>query len=289
MALDLDGYARIDAVARAARVRSDEVSAREVAELAVSVMERLNPQLNAVVLADVERALAAAAQVDRSAPLAGVPFLVKDVDVFVAEWPTTFSSRYFADAAPRSDSEIVRRWRDAGLVLLGKTNTPEFAGEFVTEPALRDATLNPWNPAVTVGGSSGGAAAAVASGMVPAAHGTDVGGSIRVPAACCGLFGLKPTRGLNPIGPHYPELGAGLDCEHVLTRTVRDSAAFLDATLRQFSVASAWGVSIPCSRSATGCASSWTTPGGRSSRSTIPTRRPSSTTGYARCFCPGPK
>lgn len=230
MALDLDGYARIDAVALAARVRSDEVSAREVAELAVSVMERLNPQLNAVVLADVERALAAAAQVDRSAPLAGVPFLVKDVDVFVAEWPTTFSSRYFADAAPRSDSEIVRRWRDAGLVLLGKTNTPEFAGEFVTEPALRGATLNPWNPAVTVGGSSGGAAAAVASGMVPAAHGTDVGGSIRVPAACCGLFGLKPTRGLNPIGPHYPELGAGLDCEHVLTRTVRDSAAFLDAT-----------------------------------------------------------
>jgi amidase len=230
MPLHPSEYARLDAVGLAGLVRSGEISAREATELAISAIERLNPKLNAVVLTDFERALATADRVDRSATLAGVPFLVKDVDVFVTEWPTTFSSRYFAGAAPRPDSEIVRRWRSAGLVLLGKTNTPEFAEDFVTEPTFRGVTLNPWNPAVTVGGSSGGAAAAVASGMVPAAHGTDVGGSIRVPAACCGLFGMKPTRGLNPIGPHYPELGAGLDCEHVLTRTVRDSAAFLDAT-----------------------------------------------------------
>lgn len=230
MPLDLDDYVRLDAVGLSRLVRSGEVSAHEVTELAVAAIERANPKLNAVVLTDFERALASAERVDRSAPLAGVPFLVKDVDVFVSEWPTTFSSRYFADAVPRPDSEIVRRWRAAGLVLLGKTNTPEFAEDFVTEPTFRGATLNPWNPEVTVGGSSGGAAAAVASGMVPAAHATDVGGSIRIPASCCGLFGLKPTRGLNPIGPYYPEMGAGLNCEHVITRTVRDSAAFLDAT-----------------------------------------------------------
>jgi amidase len=223
-------YARLDAVGLAALVRSGAVSAREVTSAAIAAIEKLNPKLNAVVLEDFERALTAARRVDRSAPLAGVPFLIKDVDVFVAEWPTSYSSRFFAGADCRPDSEIVRRWRAVGLVLLGKTNTPEFAADFVTEPTFRGVTLNPWDPALTVGGSSGGAAAAVASGMIPAAHGTDVGGSIRIPAACCGLFGLKPTRGLNPIGPYYPEMGAGLNCEHVLTRTVRDSAAFLDAT-----------------------------------------------------------
>jgi amidase len=163
-------------------------------------------------------------------PLAGVPFLIKDVDVHTAEWPTTNSSRFFADAKPRADSEIVRRWRSAGTVFLGKTNTPEFADDFVTEPEFRGVTRNPWDLGRTVGGSSGGAAAAVASGMVPVAHGSDVGGSIRVPSACCGLFGLKPSRGLNPAGPHASELGGNLNCEHVLSRSVRDSAAFLDAT-----------------------------------------------------------
>lgn len=230
MSISHDEYARLDAVGLAELVRTGAVSTRDVVEAAVAAIERLNPQLNAIVVADFDRALAAAARVERAAPLAGVPFLVKDVDVFVDEWPTTYSSRFFADAARRPDSEIVRRWRAAGVVFLGKSNTPEFAADFVTEPTFRGVTLNPWNPAVTVGGSSGGAAAAVASGMVPAAHGTDVGGSIRIPAACCGLFGLKPSRGLTPIGPYYEEMGAGLNCEHVLTRTVRDSAAFLDAT-----------------------------------------------------------
>jgi amidase len=123
-----------------------------------------------------------------------------------------------------------RRWRVAGLVPLGKTNSPEFAGDFVTEPVAWGPTLNPWDLAVTVGGSSGGAGAAVASGMVPLAHGSDLGGSIRVPASCCGVFGLKPTVGLNPSGLHVYEIASGLNSDHVLSRSVRDSAAALDIT-----------------------------------------------------------
>ncbi len=226
----IDEYAAFDAVAIAAAVRAGELTAPEVTEAAIGAIEALEPRLNALVLQDFAQAREVARGVSRVAPLAGVPFLVKDVNLQVAGWPTTYSSRFFADAAPLPDSELVARWRRAGTVFLGKTNTPEFADNFATEPVYRGTTLNPWSPAVTVGGSSGGAAAAVASGMVPVAHGTDVGGSIRVPAACCGLFGLKPSRGLNPLGPYHAELGAGLNCDHVLSRTVRDSAAFLDAT-----------------------------------------------------------
>jgi amidase len=225
-----DEYAAMDALAIAAAVHSGQASALEVTDAAIAAIEALNPRLNALVLCDFERARDTARRVPRNLPLAGVPFLIKDADVYTAEWPTTFSSRFFADARPLADSEIVGRWRRAGTVFLGKTNTPEFADDFVTEPALRGATLNPWDVRLTVGGSSGGAAAAVASRMVPVAHGSDVGGSIRVPAACCGLFGLKPSRGLNPLGPYHGEMGGGLNCEHVLTRSVRDSAAFLDAT-----------------------------------------------------------
>ena len=226
----VDEYSSHDAVALAGLVRSGAVYAAAVTAAAIAAMEALNPRLNAIVLADFDRARATAGRVDRAAPLAGVPFLVKDVNLFAAEWPTTFSSRFFADARPRADSALIGRWRAAGLVFAGKTNTPEFAADFVTEPLFRGPTLNPWNPALTVGGSSGGAAAAVAAGMVPAAHGTDVGGSIRIPAACCGLFGLKPSRGFIPLAPWYAELGAGLNSDHVLTRSVRDSAAFLDVS-----------------------------------------------------------
>ena len=226
----IDEYAALDAVAIATLVRAGEVSAAEVTDAAIGAIEALEPRLHALVLQDFPQARETARRVPVTAPLAGVPFLVKDVNLQVAGWPTTHSSRFFATAAALPDSELVARWRRAGTVFLGKTNTPEFADNFATEPAWRGTTLNPWDPAVTVGGSSGGAAAAVASGMVPVAHGTDVGGSIRVPAACCGLFGLKPSRGLNPLGPHHAELGAGLNCDHVLSRSVRDSAAFLDAT-----------------------------------------------------------
>jgi amidase len=226
----INEYAALDAVAIAAAVQSGTLSAAEVTDAAIAAILALEPQLNALVLKDFAQAREVAQRVPREAPLAGVPFLVKDVNLQVAGWPTTHSSRFFATASPLPDCELVRRWRRAGTVFLGKTNTPEFADNFATEPVWRGVTRNPWDPAITVGGSSGGAAAAVASGMVPVAHGTDVGGSIRVPAACCGLFGLKPSRGLNPLGPHHAELGAGLNCDHVLSRSVRDSAAFLDAT-----------------------------------------------------------
>lgn len=220
----------MDAVALAAAVRAGELTPLEVVDAAIAAVTALNSTLNAVVVADFDRARETALTIARDLPLSGVPFLIKDVDIFVREWPTTMSSRFFEAAHPRADSEIVKRWRAAGTVLLGKTNSPEFADDFATEPSYRGATLNPWNLSLTVGGSSGGAAAAVASGMVPVAHGSDVGGSIRVPAACCGLFGLKPSRGLNPSGPHFGAAGGGLNCQHVLSRSVRDCAAFLDAT-----------------------------------------------------------
>lgn len=226
----LDEYAALDAVGLVKAIRAGETDPVAVVEAAIAAIESLDPRLNALVLKDFTRARERAAAVAREAALAGVPFLIKDVDVYTVEWPTTFSSRFLADSAPRPDSAIVARWRAAGSVFLGKTNTPEFADDFATEPAWRGATLNPWDPGLTVGGSSGGAAAAVASGMVPVAHGSDVGGSIRVPSACCGLFGLKPSRALNPSGPHFGAEGGGLNCQHVLSRSVRDSAAFLDAS-----------------------------------------------------------
>jgi amidase len=228
--MNLDEYTRLHALDIARAVGTGELDPVEVVDAAISAIEAVNPTLNAVVVEDFDRARRAAAVVSRSAPLAGVPFLIKDVDIFASEWPTTHCSRFFAAATPRADSEIVRRWRAAGLIFLGKTNSPEFANDFTTEPVFRGATRNPYHAGVTAGGSSGGSAAAVASRMVPAAHGSDVGGSIRVPSACCGLFGLKPSRGLNPIGPYFGADGGGLNTEHVLTRTVGDSAALLDAT-----------------------------------------------------------
>ncbi|TIW72515.1 MAG: amidase, partial [Mesorhizobium sp.] len=171
--MNLAQYMASDAVALAGHVRSGELSPVEIAEAAIEAIELLNPAINAVTLIDAERALAAAANCDAKAALAGVPFLVKDTGVHVREWPTTHASLYFRDAAPKPDSEIVWRWRTAGLTLLGKTNTPEFANDFVTEPVVHGPTLNPWDLSVTAGGSSGGAAAAVASGMVPVAHGSD--------------------------------------------------------------------------------------------------------------------
>ncbi|WP_296737658.1 amidase [Mesorhizobium sp.] len=228
--MNLSQYAASDAIALSRLIRSGEVSATEVAELAIEAIGMLNPLINAVTLIDTQWGPSAAETCRANSVLGGVPFLVKDTGVHVREWPTTHSSRYFSDARPKPDSEIVRRWRAAGLTLLGKTNTPEFANDFVTEPHFRGPTRNPWDVSVTAGGSSGGAAAAVASGMVPVAHGSDIGGSIRVPAACCGVFGLKPSRGLNPVGPYRDQVGAGLFAENVISRTVRDSAAMLDVT-----------------------------------------------------------
>ena len=226
-----DEYVEFDATGLAQLVRRGEVDASALAEAAIQRIEALNPKLNAVVEKSYDLARAAAARVNPSAPLAGVPFLAKDMNIDVAGLHLTASCRWLADLpAATVDAPLAARWRTAGLSILGRTNTPEFAGEFVTEPTWRGPTRNPWDLTRSPGGSSGGAAAAVASGMVPMAHGTDSGGSIRVPAAACGLVGLKPSRGWVPVGPHLDELAGGLDCEHVLTRTVRDSALMLDLT-----------------------------------------------------------
>ncbi len=226
-----EDYIAGDATALAERVRRGEVTARELTEAAIERIEALNGTLNAVVERDFERARTAADAIDPTAPLAGVPFLAKDMNIEVAGLHLTSSCRWLAGLPPaREDAPLAARWRSAGLSLLGRTNTPEFAGEFVTEPTWRGSTQNPWDLTRSPGGSSGGAAAAVASGMVPLAHGTDSGGSIRVPAAACGLVGFKPSRGWVPVGPQHDELAGGLDCEHVLARTVRDSALMLDVT-----------------------------------------------------------
>ena len=223
-------YAELDAVGLAEMLKRGDISAAELTEVAIGVVEKLNSKLNAVVMTNFDNARECAKTDLSATPFLGAPFLLKDVNQFSHDMPTTFSCKYFADAKAKPDSELVARWRQAGLVVLGKTNTPEFAEDFVCEPTLRGVTLNPWNAAVTTGGSSGGAGAAVASGMVPIAHATDLGGSIRIPAACCGVFGLKPTTGLNPVGPYYLEISGGFNSDHVLSRTVRDSAASLDAT-----------------------------------------------------------
>ena len=226
--MNFSDYAELDAVGISTAIRKGEVSSQEVTDKAIEVAELMNPDLNALVLTNYDNARSFAAGKLPETPVSGVPFYLKDVNQFSHDMPTTFSCRFFESASPKEDSELVRRWRQAGLVFLGKTNTPEFAEDFVCEPTFRGVTLNPWNTAVTTGGSSGGAGAAVASGMVPLAHATDLGGSIRIPAACCGVFGLKPTTGLNPIGPYYMEFANGFNSDHVLSRSVRDSAAALD-------------------------------------------------------------
>jgi amidase len=163
-------------------------------------------------------------------PFRGVPFLVKDMDGFLADEPCTFSSRALVDWVPNHDSELFARYRRAGVVFLGKTNCPEFGIFGVTESELRGPARNPWSPEHTPGGSSGGSGAAVAAGIVPVAHAGDGGGSIRIPASANGLFGLMPSRGRTPMGPDEGESWHGLVRRHVVSRTVRDSAAFLDAT-----------------------------------------------------------
>ena len=212
-----------DALALAARVRAGEVSARELTEEAIRKIEATNPRFNFLVTDSFEQALAAT-PVD--GPFAGVPMLVKDLNE-TAGIRTTFSSRAFADYVPASDSATVRRIKDAGFVILGKSNTPEFGITAVTESDLNGACRNPWNPERTPGGSSGGAAAAVAAGTIPLAHGSDGGGSIRIPASCCGLFGLKPSRGR--ISP-APLVSGSLELSQSgpISVSVRDAAAFLD-------------------------------------------------------------
>jgi amidase len=219
----------IDATAQAELVRRHDVKATELVEAAIEAIGKLNPILNAVVTPMFDRGLDEARTVG-SGPFAGVPYLVKDLVVEVAGVRFTEGSNFLRDNISTFDSELVVRLRRAGLVILGKTNTPEFGMAPACEPALFGPTRNPWDTNRSTSGSSGGSAAAVASGMVPMAHGNDLGGSIRYPASACGLFGLKPTRARNPLGPEYGDAVSGWAVEHALTRSVRDSAALLDAT-----------------------------------------------------------
>lgn len=223
-------YASYDALGLAALVKNKEVTPRELLEAAIERIERHNGTLNAVVYKAYDEARKAAGAPLPDGPFRGVPFLIKDLGVRVKGWPRTSASRFAAIAADAEDSILTERYRAAGLVLAGKTNTPEFGIPGVTTSALLGPCRNPWNPEHISGGSSGGAAAAVASGMVPIAHASDGLGSIRIPAACCGLVGLKVTRDRNPNGVHDVDRVIGFSVDHVVTRTVRDSAAMLDAT-----------------------------------------------------------
>ena len=223
-------YIRLDATALAELVRRGEAGATELLELALARLARWNPAINAVVIELAERARRDVASALPAGPFTGVPFLVKDLDGFLAGAEFTASSRALLGYVPPRDSELFRRYRNAGLVICGKTNTPEFGLVGTTESLLRGPARNPWNLAYSTGGSSGGSAAAVAARIVPMAHGGDGGGSIRIPASACGLFGLKPTRGRTPMGPDESEVWSGFVQRHALTRTVRDSATLLDAT-----------------------------------------------------------
>jgi amidase len=228
-----DDLATLDATAHAELVRNGTATPLELVDAAINRIEKVNDQINAVIhpLFEKARATAAAADATSDAPFHGVPIVLKDLDGSSAGDPLHLGNKllkeinYVAD----HDTYLFAKIRAAGFIPVGKTNTPEFGLVTTTEPESYGPTRNPWNTAHSTGGSSGGSAAAVASGMVPIAHAGDGGGSIRIPASECGLFGLKPTRGRMSLGPDIGEAWAGLVQRHVLTHSVRDSAAVLDA------------------------------------------------------------
>ena len=225
-----DDFASLDAIAQAELVRRREVHPVELLEAAIARIEHLNPRLNAVVTRLYDQARAASAREIPNGAFSGVPFLLKDIGASYAGAPMTSGSRLFRNYVPEHDSELVRRLKNAGLIIIGKTNTPELGILPTTESVLFGPARNPWDTNKTTGGSSGGSAAAVAAGLVPMAQGGDGGGSIRIPASCCGVFGLKPTRARTPLGPDVGDIMSGLVVAHALTRSVRDSAALLDVT-----------------------------------------------------------
>jgi amidase len=227
----MDDYAEYDGVGLAELVRQRQVTPAELVEAAIARVERRNPAINAVVHPAFDEARAKADALPEG-PFRGVPFLVKDLLIAVAGWPRTSGSRYCRGVVDAEDSGLMRRYRESGVAPIGKTNCSEFGIAGTTEGALHGPCRNPWNLEHIVGGSSGGAAAAVAAGIVPMAHGGDGRGSIRIPASCCGLVGLKPTRDRSPHLPDGYDFAQGFVVEHVLTRTVRDSAVMLDVTGR---------------------------------------------------------
>jgi amidase len=220
----------MDATAQAELVHQKEVKPIELVDAAIERIERMNPALNAVITPMYDWARKAAQGVLPEGPFRGVPFLLKDLVASCAGTRMAWGSAFMRNFVPDHDCGLVVRLKRAGFVIVGKTNTPEFGILPTTEPYLFGATRNPWDLGRSTGGSSGGSAAAVATGMVPMGHANDGGGSIRIPASCCGLFGLKPTRARNPLGPDLGDMMGGLVAEHAVTRSVRDSAALLDAT-----------------------------------------------------------
>jgi Asp-tRNA(Asn)/Glu-tRNA(Gln) amidotransferase A subunit family amidase len=229
MALSFEDYRRHDALGLAALIRKKEVSAAEVAEAAIARAEAVNPKINAIVEPLYDRARTAASG-PLTGPFAGVPWAVKDLNHPIKGVRMTGGSCAFKDFVSDHDGESVRRWTAAGLNIIATSTSPEFGLTTTTESKLHGQTRNPWNLERTAGGSSGGSAALVAAGVLPAAHATDGGGSIRVPASCCGLVGLKVSRGRTPVGDGKTEGWNGLGVSHAVTRSVRDSAALLDST-----------------------------------------------------------
>ncbi len=225
----MNDIALLDATAQAELVRKKQVKPIELVEATIERIERVNPQINAVVTPMYDIARKAAEGPLPDGPFSGVPFLMKDLGPMYAGVRQTNGSVYTKDFVAPIDSELTTRYKKAGLIIVGKTNTPEFGLVPTAESKLLGAARNPWDPGHTTGGSSGGSAAAVAAGIVPIAHANDGGGSIRIPASCCGVFGLKPTRARVPLGPIFGDQMNGLTIDHAVTRTVRDSAALLDA------------------------------------------------------------
>ncbi|MDF9714735.1 amidase [Nocardioides sp. ChNu-99] len=221
--MDFAEYRRHDATGLARLVAEKQVSAAELLQVARERAAEVNPRINAIV-----RDVPCAGDEERSGPFAGVPFLIKDLGQDYAGLPTSSGSRSLQSVPAAEHSTVVQRWLDAGLAIFGKTNLPEFGAKAISEPDAWGPARNPWDLTRTPGGSSGGSAAAVAAGIVPAAGANDGGGSTRIPAACCGLVGLKPGRGLTPLGPGAGEMMHGAAVQGVVTRTVRDSAALLD-------------------------------------------------------------
>ena len=223
-------YMNYDALGLAELIRTAKVSASDVLESAMDRADAINPTVNAIVSRNDGAARGRVAAGLPTGPLAGVPFLLKDLGAMQDGVKMGNGSRLWRDFIAPTSFTYTDRIEDAGLVVFGRTNTPELGISWTTEPVVNGPTRNPWDLGYSAGGSSGGAAAAVAAGIVPVAHATDGGGSIRIPAANCGLFGLKPTRGRTPMGPLVGEGWAGLATSHVISRSVRDSAALLDVT-----------------------------------------------------------
>ena len=230
MSLSFDEYKALDATALAALIRRGEIDPHDVLETAARSAQEQGERLGAITSLFAEFGQSQLRDLDANAPFYGVPFLLKDLYCGMRGTLESHCTRLIQTFPSPANTNLTDRFQQAGLITFGRTTSPELGLNVVTEPKSHGPCRNPWNPAYSSGGSSGGAAAAVAAGIVPVAHASDGGGSIRIPASCCGLFGLKPSRGLNPTGPFVGEGWSGLAVSHVLSRSVRDTASLLDTT-----------------------------------------------------------